>query len=155
MNLSISFQELSGFLSKTWGKSIGFEFVSHDTVKVIIHDINEFVEKKGGVAKFATVFAAKLVDKTQSVKARIVEIANNDVVLDLTVDNGAIDWLYKKLASLLIDQKTIVSDPDNPGRLTVRLAEIDSLRKTLDIVELDKLAFDETSALITSKQKKQ
>ena len=134
MNLSISFQEISDLLSKTWSKSIRFEFVCADTVKVIIKDVNEFVENKGRFAKFATSIATKLTSKTQSVNVRIVEISNNDVVLELGADNGTIDWMYKKFASYFVDQKTIMSDPSDPKKLIVRLSEIESLRKTLDII---------------------
>lgn len=151
MNLSISFQEISDLLSKTWSKSIGFEFVCADTVKVIIKDVNEFVENKGSFAKFATSIATKLTSKTQSVNVRIVEISNNDVVLELGADNGTIDWMYKKFASYFVDQKTIMSDPSDPKKLIVRLSEIESLRKTLDIIELEQLAFTEASAIIAAK----
>ena len=151
MNLSISFQEISDLLSKTWSKSIGFEFVCADTVKVIIKDVNEFVENKGSFAKFATSIATKLTSKTQSVNVRIVEISNNDVVLELEADNGTIDWMYKKFASYFVDQKTIMSDPSDPKKLIVRLSEIESLRKTLDIIELEQLAFTEASAIIAAK----
>ena len=151
MNLSISFQEISDLLSKTWSKSIGFEFVCADTVKVIIKDVNEFVENKGRFSKFATSIATKLTPKTQSVNVRIVEISNNDVVLELGADNGTIDWMYKKFASYFVDQKTIMSDPSDPKKLIVRLSEIESLRKTLDIIELEQLAFTEASAIIAAK----
>lgn len=151
MNLSISFQEISDLLSKTWSKSIGFEFVCADTVKVIIKDVNEFVENKGRFAKFATSIATKLTPKTQSVNVRIVEISNNDVVLELGADNGTIDWMYKKFASYFVEQKTIMSDPSDPKKLIVRLSEIESLRKTLDIIELEQLAFTEASAIIAAK----
>ena len=151
MNLSISFQEISDLLSKTWSKSIGFEFVCADTVKVIIKDVNEFVENKGRFAKFSTSIATKLTSKTQSVNVRIVEISNNDVVLELEADNGTIDWMYKKFASYFVDQKTIMSDPSDPKKLIVRLSEIESLRKTLDIIELEQLAFTEASAIIAAK----
>ena len=151
MNLSISFQEISDLLSKTWSKSIRFEFVCADTVKVIIKDVNEFVENNGRFAKFATSIATKLTSKTQSVNVRIVEISNNDVVLELGADNGTIDWMYKKFASYFVDQKTIMSDPSDPKKLIVRLSEIESLRKTLDIIELDQLAFTEASAIIAAK----
>ncbi len=151
MNLSISFQEISDLLSKTWSKSIGFEFVCADTVKVIIKDVNEFVENKGRFSKFATSIATKLTSKTQSVNVRIVEISNNDVVLELGADNGTIDWMYKKFASYFVDQKTIMSDPSDPKKLIVRLSEIESLRKTLDIIELEQLAFTEASAIIAAK----
>ena len=151
MNLSISFQEISDLLSKTWSKSIRFEFVCADTVKVIIKDVNEFVENKGSFAKFATSIATKLTSKTQSVNVRIVEISNNDVVLELGADNGTIDWMYKKFASYFVDQKTIMSDPSDPKKLIVRLSEIESLRKTLDIIELEQLAFTEASAIIAAK----
>ena len=152
MNLSISFQEISDLLSKTWSKSIGFEFVCADTVKVIIKDVNEFVENKGRFSKFATSIATKLTSKTQSVNVRIVEISNNDVVLELGADNGTIDWMYKKFASYFVDQKTIMSDPSDPKKLIVRLSEIESLRKTLDIIELEQLAFTEASAIIAAKR---
>lgn len=151
MNLSISFQEISDLLSKTWSKSIGFEFVCADTVKVIIKDVNEFVENKGRFSKFATSIATKLTSKTQSVNVRILEISNNDVVLELGADNGTIDWMYKKFASYFVDQKTIMSDPSDPKKLIVRLSEIESLRKTLDIIELEQLAFTEASAIIAAK----
>lgn len=151
MNLSISFQEISDLLSKTWSKSIRFEFVCADTVKVIIKDVNEFVENKGRFSKFATSIATKLTSKTQSVNVRIVEISNNDVVLELGADNGTIDWMYKKFASYFVDQKTIMSDPSDPKKLIVRLSEIESLRKTLDIIELEQLAFTEASAIIAAK----
>ena len=151
MNLSISFQEISDLLSKTWSKSIGFEFVCADTGKVIIKDVNEFVENKGRFSKFATSIATKLTSKTQSVNVRIVEISNNDVVLELGADNGTIDWMYKKFASYFVDQKTIMSDPSDPKKLIVRLSEIESLRKTLDIIELEQLAFTEASAIIAAK----
>ena len=151
MNLSISFQEISDLLSKTWSKSIGFEFVCADTVKVIIKDVNEFVENKGRFSKFATSIATKLTSKTQSVNVRIVEISNNDVVLELGADNGTIDWMYKKFASYFVEQKTIMSDPSDPKKLIVRLSEIESLRKTLDIIELEQLAFTEASAIIAAK----
>ena len=151
MNLSISFQEISDLLSKTWSKSIGFEFVCADTVKVIIKDVNEFVENKGRFSKFATSIATKLTSKIQSVNVRIVEISNNDVVLELGADNGTIDWMYKKFASYFVDQKTIMSDPSDPKKLIVRLSEIESLRKTLDIIELEQLAFTEASAIIAAK----
>ena len=151
MNLSISFQEISDLLSKTWSKSIGFEFVCADTVKVIIKDVNEFVENKGRFSKFATSIATKLTSETQSVNVRIVEISNNDVVLELGADNGTIDWMYKKFASYFVDQKTIMSDPSDPKKLIVRLSEIESLRKTLDIIELEQLAFTEASAIIAAK----
>lgn len=151
MNLSISFQEISDLLSKTWSKSIGFEFVCADTVKVIIKDVNEFVENNGRFVKFATSIATKLTSKTQSVNVRIVEISNNDVVLELGADNGTIDWMYKKFASYFVDQKTIMSDPSDPKKLIVRLSEIESLRKTLDIIELEQLAFTEASAIIAAK----
>ena len=151
MNLSISFQEISDLLSKTWSKSIGFEFVCADTVKVIIKDVNEFVENKGRFVKFATSIATTLTSKTQSVNVRIVEISNNDVVLELEADNGTIDWMYKKFASYFVDQKTIMSDPSDPKKLIVRLSEIESLRKTLDIIELEQLAFTEASAIIAAK----
>ena len=151
MNLSISFQEISDLLSKTWSKCIGFEFVCADTVKVIIKDVNEFVENKGRFAKFSTSIATKLTSKTQSVNVRIVEISNNDVVLELGADNGTIDWMYKKFASYFVDQKTIMSDPSDPKKLIVRLSEIESLRKTLDIIELEQLAFTEASAIIAAK----
>ncbi len=151
MNLSISFQEISDLLSKTWSKSIGFEFVCADTVKVIIKDVNEFVENKGRFSKFATSIATKLTSKTQSVNVRIVEISNNDVVLELGADNGTIDWMYKKFASYFVDQKTIMSDPSDPKKLIVRLSEIESLRKTLDIIELEQLALTEASAIIAAK----
>ena len=151
MNLSISFQEISDLLSKTWSQSIGFEFVCADTVKVIIKDVNEFVENKGRFSKFATSIATKLTSKTQSVNVRIVEISNNDVVLELGADNGTIDWMYKKFASYFVDQKTIMSDPSDPKKLIVRLSEIESLRKTLDIIELEQLAFTEASAIIAAK----
>ena len=151
MNLSISFQEISDLLTKTWSKSIGFEFVCADTVKVIIKDVNEFVENKGRFSKFATSIATKLTSKTQSVNVRIVEISNNDVVLELGADNGTIDWMYKKFASYFVDQKTIMSDPSDPKKLIVRLSEIESLRKTLDIIELEQLAFTEASAIIAAK----
>lgn len=151
MNLSISFQEISDLLSKTWSKSIRFEFVCADTVKVIIKDVNEFVENNGRFAKFATSIATKLTSKTQSVNVRIVEISNNDVVLELGADNGTIDWMYKKFASYFVDQKTIMSDPSDPKKLIVRLSEIESLRKTLDIIELEQLAFTEASAIIAAK----
>lgn len=151
MNLSISFQEISDLLSKTWSKSIRFEFVCADTVKVIIKDVNEFVENKGRFAKFSTSIATKLTSKTQSVNVRIVEISNNDVVLELGADNGTIDWMYKKFASYFVDQKTIMSDPSDPKKLIVRLSEIESLRKTLDIIELEQLAFTEASAIIAAK----
>ena len=151
MNLSISFQEISDLLSKTWSKSIGFEFVCADTVKVIIKDVNEFVENKGRFSKFATSIATKLTSKTQSVNVRIVEISNNDVVLELGADNGTIDWMYKNFASYFVDQKTIMSDPSDPKKLIVRLSEIESLRKTLDIIELEQLAFTEASAIIAAK----
>ena len=151
MNLSISFQEISDLLSKTWSKSIGFEFVCADTVKVIIKDVNEFVENKGRFVKFATSIATTLTSKTQSVNVRIVEISNNDVVLELGADNGTIDWMYKKFASYFVDQKTIMSDPSDPKKLIVRLSEIESLRKTLDIIELEQLAFTEASAIIAAK----
>ena len=151
MNLSISFQEISDLLSKTWSKSIRFEFVCADTVKVIIKDVNEFVENNGRFAKFATSIATKLTSKTQSVNVRIVEISNNDVVLELGADNGTIDWMYKNFASYFVDQKTIMSDPSDPKKLIVRLSEIESLRKTLDIIELEQLAFTEASAIIAAK----
>ena len=151
MNLSISFQEISDLLSKTRSKSIRFEFVCADTVKVIIKDVNEFVENKGRFSKFATSIATKLTSKTQSVNVRIVEISNNDVVLELGADNGTIDWMYKKFASYFVDQKTIMSDPSDPKKLIVRLSEIESLRKTLDIIELEQLAFTEASAIIAAK----
>ena len=151
MNLSISFQEISDLLSKTWSKSIGFEFVCADTVKVIIKDVNEFVENKGRFVKFATSIATTLTSKTQSVNVRIVEISNNDVVLELGADNGTIDWMYKKFASYFVEQKTIMSDPSDPKKLIVRLSEIESLRKTLDIIELEQLAFTEASAIIAAK----
>lgn len=151
MNLSLSFQEISDLLSKTWNKNIGFEFVCDDTVKVIIKDVNEFVENKGRFAKFATSIATKLTSKTQNVNVHIVEISGNDVVLELAADNGAIDWLYKTFASYFVDQKTILSDPSDPKKLIVRLSEIASLEKTLDIIELEQLAFTEASVIIAAK----
>ena len=80
-----------------------------------------------------------------------MEISNNDVVLELGADNGTIDWMYKKFASYFVDQKTIMSDPSDPKKLIVRLSEIESLRKTLDIIELEQLAFTEASAIIAAK----
>lgn len=151
MNLSISFQEISDILSKTWNKNIRFGFVSNDTVKVIINDVNEFVENKGCFAKIATSIATRFTSKTQSVNVRVVEISDNDVVLDLVADNGTINWLYRNFASYFIDQKTIVSNPSDPKKLIVHLSEIASLRKTLDIIELEQLAFEEASAVFSAK----
>lgn len=103
------------------------------------------------ITKIATSIATRLTSKTQSVNVHIVEISGNDVVLDLVADNDAIDWLYKNFASYCIDQKTIVSDPSGPKKLIVRLSEIESFRKTLYIIELEQLAFEETTAVISAK----
>lgn len=151
MNLSISFQEISDLLSKTWNKNIGFEFVCDDTVKVIIKDVKEFVENKGCFVKIVTSIVTKFTSQTQCVNVRVVEISGNDIVLDLVADNGTVDWLYRNFASYFIDQKTIVSNPSDPKKLIVHLSEIASLRKTLDIIELEQLAFKEASVIISAK----
>lgn len=143
MNLQVSYQEIKDLLSKKAKNGVTIEKI-------------EFC----GDAKFnvTIVKPTLLTDLSADVELTFRELVDKDIVVDVQLGGKFLSW-WQKFATIkwikeshlewlmreMFDMEGLISiDEEKRDRLTFHLDRIEALKKTLELLELGTLYFDES-----------
>ena len=147
MKAQISFAEIEEIIRKKANKNVGFSYVSSDTVRVsTTYEKDTFLTK---------------VNISLNVDVKLIKIDGSDIILEYSIGEIA-----NKLAGLnvfgnVVDKfiqgskyKDLISfDPTNRMRLTVHLGSNEKTAKTMEVIEIIDLKFEDNGAICEIKVK--
>ena len=147
MKAQISFAEIEEIIRKKANKNVGFSYVSSDTVRAsTTYEKDTFLTK---------------VNISLNVDVKLIKIDGSDIILEYSIGEIA-----NKLAGLnvfgnVVDKfiqgskyKDLISfDPTNRMRLTVHLGSNEKTAKTMEVIEIIDLKFEDNGAICEIKVK--